>query len=779
MKKTINQNKSYFNLTNLFLLAYLLIDLLPTFNGKFHLTSIQYLYVNFVNICCIFYFYKNPNVYEKIKFSHTLRVISILYFLYLFLCLLSLFGSSNFSVSIISLSKIIVFAIVGLNMFILFQNAKDIFKTIVIAVSIICFLECFLALYCFIRDFYASNVGIAIAKLNLNMGNINLFGASLIVKIPFLILGLLSFDKWKKFLFSILLLMAFTSVYLTSSRACYISLGFSVMVFVIYTFTVKNTFITNFKSILYVILPFLLGVFFSNLALKKVTNSVRTKDVVSRVVQITDKTDSSRNVRLIFWENAFQMAKENPFFGVGLGNYMIESIPFEKNFSNDSKVSINAHNDFLEVTAETGFVSGIIYFLLFVAIGIFNLIHFIRSKNQESKTNSVILIMLLFAYFIDAFFNFPLYKPSMQLYFVILMVLTILNYDKDCPATSISNFKSKLVLIGILSLTTLYFVCANFQASILDFANKKSLFFKENLSSDFVLNNFPDFPNVSYNSEPFFQLLGVAYYNENNYEKALPYFKKAHQINPYLGHSDWYHYKIFQNQKNKDSAFFYAKRAFEARPRNHDFYLDYIQASVQKLDTTTILEIHKTYTSRRNNPTIWTNTGYALASCNYSKSNLLKFVNEGLEIFSTDEGLLTQKDRFITDSKKTKITKEIAENFNSIIENAKKVCEAGNFTKGIEYYKKAIDLQPNDAVLYQNLGLCYFKLNQAQPAIKYFTKSLSFNTLQDGKSEFLLGVCYLYLNDKNISCNYFQISKNKNNFDADAMIKKYCNPQSN
>ena len=154
----------------------------------------------------------------------------------------------------------------------------------------------------------------------------------------------------------------------------------------------------------------------------------------------------------------------------------------------------------------------------------------------------------------------------------------------------------------------------------------------------------------------------------------------------------------------------------------------------------------------------------------------MKFVDEGLKIFPADKGLLTQKERFITDSKKRKITEEFVENFNTTIENAKKVCEAGNFVKGIEYYKKAIDLRPNDAVLYQNLGLCYFKLNQAKPAITYFTKSLSFNTLQDGKSEFLLGVCYLYLNDKNTSCNYFELSKDKNNFDANAMIKKYCNP---
>jgi len=763
MKKTINQRGSYFNLTNLFLLAYLIIDLLPTFNGKFHLTSIQYVYINLLNICCLFYFYKNDNLFEKIKISFVLKAISIAYSLYLFLCLLSFFGSSNFSISIVSLSKLLVFSVVAINLFLLIQKTEQIFKTLLIGIGIIVFFKCSSALTYFIIGYNSKGFGWALYNFTGNTGNINLFGASLIVKIPFLILGVLSFDKWKKILFSILLLMVFTSVYLTSSRACYISLGFSVMVFVIYTFTIKNTFITNIKNISYVILPLLLGVFFSNLALKKVANSVRTKDVVSRVVQIADKNDDSRNVRIAFWENAFQMAKENPYFGVGLGNYVVESIPYEKNMSNDSKLSTNAHNDFLEVTSETGFLNGFVYLFLFILIGFFNLINFYKSKNQESKSNSIVLIMLLFAYFIDAFFNFPLYKPSTQLYFVILMVLTILNYDKDCQATSISNFKPKLVFLGVLSLTTLYFVYANFQASILDFANKKSLFFKENLSSDFVLNNLPNFPNVSYNSEPYFQLLGVAYYNEKNYEKALPYFKKAHQINPYLGHSDWYRYKIFQNKKNKDSAFFYAKRAFEARPRNHDFYLDYIQSSVKKLDTTTILEIHKTYISRRNNPNIWTNTGYALASCNYSKSNLLKFVDEGLKIFPTDESLLTQKERFIADSKKIKITKEVVENFNTLIENARKACEAGNFIKGIEYYKKAIDLQPNDAVLYQNLGLCYFKLNQAQPAIKYFTKSLSFNTLQDGKSEFLLGVCYLYLNDKNISCNYFQISKNKGN----------------
>lgn len=285
----------------------------------------------------------------------------------------------------------------------------------------------------------------------------------------------------------------------------------------------------------------------------------------------------------------------------------------------------------------------------------------------------------------------------------------------------------------------------------------------------------PTFPNVSYNSEPYSQMLAAAYYNENNFEKALPLFKKAHQINPYLGHSDWYRYKIFQNLKNNDSAFFYAKRAFEARPRNHDYYLDYTNAAVQKLDTLTILEIHKTYISKRNNPSIWRNTAYALASCNYNHSNLLKFVEEGINTFPNDNDLIAQKNNFNADSKKMKITKEVAENYNSIIEKATKYSESGDFIKGIEFYKKAIVLQPNEAILYQNLGLCYFKLNQAQPAIANFKKSLSFNILHDGKSEYLLGVCYLYLKDSQKACEYFNISKSLNNTGANAMINKYCN----
>lgn len=50
----------------------------------------------------------------------------------------------------------------------------------------------------------------------------------------------------------------------------------------------------------------------------------------------------------------------------------------------------------------------------------------------------------------------------------------------------------------------------------------------------------------------------------------------------------------------------------------------------------------------------------------------------------------------------------------------------GNYQKAILYLEKAIQLDPNDAISYNNLGYTYFDLAQYSQAISYLEKAIQY-----------------------------------------------------
>lgn len=64
--------------------------------------------------------------------------------------------------------------------------------------------------------------------------------------------------------------------------------------------------------------------------------------------------------------------------------------------------------------------------------------------------------------------------------------------------------------------------------------------------------------------------------------------------------------------------------------------------------------------------------------------------------------------------------KEALENYDLAIEESKKE----NFKGAIEYYKKAVKIDPNFAFAYDNMGICYRRLEQYDLAIEAYQKSL-------------------------------------------------------
>jgi len=77
------------------------------------------------------------------------------------------------------------------------------------------------------------------------------------------------------------------------------------------------------------------------------------------------ETMNSTSVRMLIWESAQEIIKENPVIGVGTGDAKEElNKVYEKNgIVNASKLSYNAHNEFFQILVSLGAIGGVILLL--------------------------------------------------------------------------------------------------------------------------------------------------------------------------------------------------------------------------------------------------------------------------------------------------------------------------------------------------------------------------------------------------------------------------------
>ena len=120
--------------------------------------------------------------------------------------------------------------------------------------------------------------------------------------------------------------------------------------------------------------------------------------------------------RFKYWQVAFRMIQENPYFGKGVGTFMDYFSKYMPNLS----VSY-AHNCYLQIFAETGIFS-ILCFLTYI----FSMVYL--GIKSFMKNKALLLLGFLvgsFAYLIHAFFDTLLYSlPLAFLFWIWVGLLT-------------------------------------------------------------------------------------------------------------------------------------------------------------------------------------------------------------------------------------------------------------------------------------------------------------------------------------------------------------------
>lgn len=247
--------------------------------------------------------------------------------------------------------------------------------------------------------FLGSNLAHAVAEypsLLVNIGGVTLLRVSGLFPDPhvasfyfgmcaFLALGI--FFREKKYIFLLVSVLLFLADLFTFSRGGYIGLFTASLLFFFCGWSIFA--LQTRKRILWCVLILLvLTLFFG-------------QPIASRFISSFSLADTSSTERIELWQVAFQNIQARPFFGTGIGNYIVAVRP-----ADEYRIPYYAHNLYLDIATELGLV-GLFFFLLLFCIPLFLAI---RTYKQTKNIFSLCLVSALLLYLSHSFFETALFS---------------------------------------------------------------------------------------------------------------------------------------------------------------------------------------------------------------------------------------------------------------------------------------------------------------------------------------------------------------------------------
>lgn len=410
-------------ITAIFAKAYLLIALLiPVFpqSNTMDVVGLQWFVFSILN--CVSLFLIIPNITFK-----RINLLNKVFLVFILVAIVSIFYSINTSLALQDISKWIHF-IIGVNIlgylikrnFISFEYIMNIFVFILFIELVYILIPLFIKVY--LHGIEQSNLlQLTPGMFNGLTGNKNIAAASIMVKLPFLVFKMRKINTINIVSSMFLIVLAILSILFIAARASYISfILFSLLLLISGIFFIKKTIK---RKVLYYFLPFCFTYYLAFSIGNKLIPSESSASLSNKVNSISF-TKAGSSGRTLLWSDALDFATKHPFIGGGIGSWKIESAPYWNIHGSQYLVPYHAHNDFLEITAELGFLGGSLYILIF---GYLLYLFIIKSFFSQSESSLFYLVCLtsLSIYLVDAMFNFPMERYIMQISLSVLFAVGI------------------------------------------------------------------------------------------------------------------------------------------------------------------------------------------------------------------------------------------------------------------------------------------------------------------------------------------------------------------
>ena len=733
---------------SLFIYLYAFIGLVPYFEAIDKIYP-QNLYLAFLNVFIIIYLYKSDREFFSYFKKNILKIPLFLFFLFLIWSSITAIFAVNYVESFHTLTKLFNHFLSLLILIYLFKDIKQLKGFLISLFLFFLVIESISVLFPYLFDIiYLGKPGYRAIDYRGYSGNINIMSYIMLPKIIMLLFYSMSSSKLKRILLvtlSFIAIFCILSVFKTRSAALTLFISFIIISSGYFLFIKLNYIELSYPSLIKklfiaIIIPVSIAFLFDNL----ISNNYDQINSQERIATLTNlQKDSSLQQRLRYIAAAFDSFRENPVFGVGIGNWEIVSMKYENPEMTSFIVPYHAHNDYMEVLAETGIFGFILYFG-FLFYTLFLLIRNIFLKNSLDKEFLLFLTICLIIHLIDSLFNFPFDRTFQQIYLMIL--ISVIYNTIYVPNVSLNSKSSSFIIVLLLLLIPL-----NIYSNIRLFNSSKSqkilikefnrgVFDKPSLDE---LDKFEiNYKNVTQTSMPTSTIKGLYYFNKERYFEALDFFRTGIQANPYFYLGTSYIGFTYLKQKQLDSALVYTKKAFDNAPNNFLFYGHYLLTLEQLKDS---LAVKNAYNKVKYREPKHENLYLGVMNNILSDNKLFALEDVDLKLESGNDQL---KKNYYAIS----IGYQEMINADIYYERGEEFFENDQFELAAEQFANAAKINPYELPYKENAANAYMKLGKDSLALEYLDELIEIDGTKSAKTYYLRGLVKYGLSQKTSAC---------------------------
>ena len=755
---------------SLFIIGFLVVGFVPNLEAVDKIAP-QWLYLSILNLLCgIFLFYKRKR-FEEQFLAVLSSFTSLSYIGFVVWAALSYFYAINPTEVVVNIVRHLNTLFMFLHLGILLYNIRDKNRLLSLAIMAILSIEVYAVLEQAL-EMYKSG-GINGSQLKGVTANRNITAFSIAIKIPYVLYLITRTPKlWVRIVYVLLVLMSLFSLSIIRSRASFVAASLIGILLLFWTATnyFKTRSIKEFSLNLYYLLPLVFA-----LVMNQVLLSDTGKDALSRAATISVSTnDGSINQRLRYYEDVMNHFIKNPILGVGIGNWKLTSIDYDKEDITGYIVPYHAHSDFIQLGAELGLMGFLLYLGVFLFAVYFTFVILFKSGLEaDNKWFVFLLITALGVYFIDANLNFPIARPQVLAPWALTMALITYYYhqatkkqgsSKKAKALTFFPLAGILLMVFSTSITHTTYQSLKGQLFLLRDFNTS----KYSITIDKIDHITPDLPNITVTTIPMKSIKARYYYNAKKYDKALALLNEGISANPYLFFSENLKAQIFLQQGKIDSAYVNAKKAFFGLPKNALHASIYAQTMQIKRDATEAAKVFEVL-SLKSGPVIWKNFLIVLSQLVPSGDpNLIEYSSKAVELFPDDKEIFSIK-------KLAVIGQEKINQAGAISGIGLDFFNQGRYIEAAMEFEKALKIDTLEYSYFENAASAFYMAGDYDKALFYSDRVINEFNPKTGKSEYINALAHLNIGGAQRACELLQQAINFGYTQAQATYDQRCN----
>jgi O-antigen ligase len=349
----------------------------------------------------------------------------------------------------------------------------------------------------------------------------------LLPAIPFFLIVNEYIGKKKKNILLIAAVINVSFLLFTRSRAGLLILIVIAIIYIVFTYIKKE------KGKRFSVLKPIFVVIISSFLISLIPVKVGERpDLKSTAASFFDEEFKSNILRLNFWDASLQMIKEQPLTGKGLYKWSGYYSQYFGDYFNDKNLflvhNIHAHNDFLEIFAESGITASLTFFLIYITIA-FTL--FNKSKKNEKYFPLLLTFLITFAF---AFVSFPNYKFASYFLAAVVAGVAMISSNEQVNKPVIirlSHFKWVLAALIILGGSVSYIKLKS------ELSYGQAIYLKERRQYPLMLQKLEEVSEIFYpldaSKQPVDYYRGIANSYLGRYSEALKNNLSAQELAPF------------------------------------------------------------------------------------------------------------------------------------------------------------------------------------------------------------------------------------------------------